>query len=88
MADRDYPVGKAQQTILDKLGIKASGFQDAQKKFDELGITVGSKRVGRTSVPVVTAQSGGSQRNSGGDYDVWGSPASKETLAKLSEWIQ
>jgi hypothetical protein len=87
MADRDYPVGKAQETVLKALGITATGFQDAQQKFNDLGITVGSKRVGRTSVPVVTAKSGGSQANYGGDYDVWGSAASDETLAKLSEWI-
>jgi hypothetical protein len=80
---RDYPVGVAQQKVLDALGITASGFQDAQNKFDELGITVGSKRQGRTSVPVVSVQQGGSQRNLGGDFDVWDATANQEALDKL-----
>lgn len=54
MANKDYPVGKAQQIVLDALGMTATGFDDAASKFKELGITVSSKRQGRTSVPVVS----------------------------------
>jgi len=53
---RNYPVGKAQQMVLDKLGLKANDFSEAKRIFDELGITVGSKRQGRSSVPVVTVE--------------------------------
>jgi len=50
---RDYPVGKAQQMVLSALGIAATGFGDAQRKFEDLGLSVTSKREGRQSVPVV-----------------------------------
>ena len=84
MSFKDYPVGKAQQQVLDALGINASGHQDAQSKFDELGIVVASKRQGRKSVPVVSIKEGGSQRNYGGDYDVWDATAEQSTLDKLT----
>lgn len=48
-----FPVGKAQQQVLDALGLKADSFQDACTIFDEIGITVASKREGRHSIPVV-----------------------------------
>ena len=50
---KDYPVGKAQKMVLDALGITATGHSDASRKFAELGLAVSSKRVGRSSVPVV-----------------------------------
>ena len=48
-----YPVGKAQQMVLDALGLKAGDFSEANQVFESLGITVTSKREGRSSVPVV-----------------------------------
>jgi len=53
---RNYPIGKAQQMVLDALGLKANDFSEAEKIFKELGIAVGSKRQGRSSVPVVTVK--------------------------------
>ena len=88
MTYRDYPVGKAQQIVLDALGITATGHSDATQKFDDLGIAVSSKRQGRKSVPVVSEKGEGSQRNYGGDFDTWDSGASKATLSKLSEWME
>jgi len=51
-----YPVGKAQQMVLDALGLTAKDFSEASKIFEDLGISVGSKRQGRSSVPVVTVE--------------------------------
>lgn len=65
----DYPVGKAQRTVLNALGIPAYSFQQAEARFAELGIVVTSKRVGRGSVPVVKLARGGSfAQSEDGDY--------------------
>ena len=53
---KSYPVGKAQQMVLDALGLTAKDFSEANQIFEGLGITVGSKREGRSSVPVVTVK--------------------------------
>lgn len=56
---RELPVGVAQKVILDIL-IPGNGIQywsTAEKRFEEFGITVRSRRVGRSSVPVVSAKS-------------------------------
>lgn len=85
---RQYPVGKAQQVILDALNIRnCNGHSHAQQIFDELGIVVSSKRVGRKSVPVVSKTGAGSQRTAYGDYDVWNSPADDIDLSAISEWM-
>lgn len=51
---RNYPVGKAQQMVLDALNITARDFSEAKQIFENLGIVVASKREGRSSVPVIT----------------------------------
>lgn len=51
---RDYPVGKAQQIVLDSLNITATGYSDAERIFKNLGLIVTSKREGRRSVPSIT----------------------------------
>ena len=51
---RQYPVGKAQQMILDALELTAAGATDAEKIFERLGLVVTSKRQGRKSVPSIT----------------------------------
>jgi len=51
---RDYPVGKAQQMVLDQLNITATGHGDAKRIFESLGLVVASKREGRRSVPRIT----------------------------------
>jgi len=52
---RHYPAGKAQAQVVTALGLPmpASAAQ-ADEMFAYIGITVTSKRQGRTSVPVVT----------------------------------
>lgn len=67
---KQYPVGKAQQMVLDALGITATDFSDAEAKFAELGIVVSSKREGRTSIPQITIlprEAGGFDAEHNGD---------------------
>jgi hypothetical protein len=53
------PVGVAQKTILDILipDNEIKYWNTAETRFAEFGIVVRAKRVGRTSVPVVSAKS-------------------------------
>jgi len=69
---RNYPVGKAQQMVLDALGLYAENFTEANEVFEKHGISVSSKRVGRRSEPVVMRISSEveAQANYGGDYDI------------------
>lgn len=81
--------GKAQQIILDALGIQAQSFGHANGIFNALGIAVTPKRVGRRSVPEVTVVTeGGWQRNIYGDYDgaTW-SNADEVDLSAIKEWV-
>lgn len=71
MADKQFPVGVAQKKVLDALGITATDYQDADKKFMDYGIVVASKR----GVPVVRY------------HHQTGSFAKKETLQKLAQWF-
>lgn len=68
---KDYPVGAAQKMVLDALNMTATGFSDANRKFDEIGIVVTSKRQGHTSIPVVEVRDqfgGGWEEGSGVEY--------------------
>lgn len=53
MAAHEFPVGKAQQQVLDALNLSARSFQDAERIFAAHGLTVSTKRAGRISVPVI-----------------------------------
>lgn len=86
--ERQYPVGKAQQTILSALGITAHGASHADQIFEALGITVSAKRVGRKSVPVVKRAGGGSAKTPYGDYDVWDSPSENIDLTAIQKWME
>ena len=84
---RDYPVGKAQQMVLDALGITASGFGEAQDAFDKLGIVVNSQRQGRKSVPAITVKSRhGGGFTSGGDGEAWREYDDVD-LSAVEHWI-
>src|SRR4051812_23968529 len=70
--NRQYPVGKAQQMVLDALNLTASGSGDADAKFAEIGIVVSSKREGRTSKPQITILSRESGNfNADGEGETW-----------------
>lgn len=84
----DHPVGKAQQAVLDALGLHAGTFAAAEERFEEIGIIVRAVRVGRTSEPRVRfARPAGGEWNEGGDGDGW--PAdhqlTPEQIASLKE---
>jgi hypothetical protein len=87
VADRGYPVGKAQQMVLDALGKRASTFQEAEAIFESLGIVVSSRREGRSSVPVITEVGFGGGWNPGGDGDDWRG-AKKSDLAAVRQWMK
>ena len=87
MAKRDYPVGKAQQMVLDALGMTASGHSDAQAKFEALGLAVGSRREGRATVPAITVLNRhGGGFTAYGDGDGWREYDDIDTSA-IEQWI-
>lgn len=89
---RQYPVGKAQAGVLKALGIniKINGHSHAQQIFDALGLTVSSKRVGRTSVPVVSIHtvSYGSQYSDIADQSGSYSNADGLDFSAINQWMK
>jgi hypothetical protein len=85
---KDYPVGKAQQMVLDALNIKAASFQEAEKAFNEIGITVTAVRQGRTSVPQVSRkETSGGGWNAGGDGESYEIDYKSADLNKVAQWM-
>jgi len=84
----EFPVGKAQQMVLQALGKKAQTFSEATAVFEQMGIVVSSKRQGRESVPVVIvkARMGGGW-NAGGDGESWREYPDVD-LSAIEQWIQ
>lgn len=85
---RDYPTSKAQQMVLDALGLTASGYGDAERKFKALGLNVVAVRIGRKSIPAITKLDGGI----GGFHneDGWSGMIefSQVDLSKVSQWME
>jgi hypothetical protein len=87
MANRSYPVGSAQQKVLDALGLTAADHSEASRIFENLGITVSSRREGRASVPVVREVFTGGGFNAYGEgEEVFG--GAKVDLSKVSQWMK
>jgi hypothetical protein len=87
----DYPVGKAQQMVLDALGVKRASFAGAEMYFEEIGIVVSSKRVGRSSVPVVRLKNRyASAMTEEGEGETWRAygDLTAEQMAALAPWIE
>lgn len=85
---KDYPVGSAQEKVLNALGLTATGFSDAERIFGELGIEVTSKRVGRSSEPVVSElNSYGGGWNVGGDGESYKISYKDTDLTPLAQWM-
>lgn len=82
------PPGVAQQIILDALGIQANNFSHANAIFEAIGIGVGHKRVGRSSVPVVSKldRSGGGF-NLDGEGEAWDDWSPDVDLSAIREWM-
>lgn len=88
MAYRAYPTGVAQDKVLEALGLTATDFDDANRIFAEIGIVVTSKRVGRSSEPVITRKStSGAGWNGNGDADEWKVSYKQIDLAPVAHWI-
>lgn len=88
---RQTPVGKAQQQVLDALGLKADCWQEAKRVFAEIGIEVGSRREGRSSVPVVSIHrnfQGGGGWNPGGDGEYVPARNPKVDLTPVKQWME
>lgn len=85
---RDYPVGKAQQMVLDALNITATGHGDADRIFRDLGLAVSSKRQGRKSVPVITVKDrfGGGFNASGEGVEFRQYP--NADFSSISKWVE
>lgn len=86
MSHKDYPVGAAQQIILNALSLTATGFTDADRQFEKLGLVVSYRREGRQSVPVVTVKSRFGGGFSGGDGDSWREYDNVD-LSAIQQWI-
>lgn len=86
---RPYPTKVYQEKVLDALGISAENSNHADKIFENIGIEVGYKRVGRTTEPVVsiaTTVYGG--WTDYGDYDGGSHTNYKgHDLSKISQWM-
>jgi hypothetical protein len=88
MAHKSFPVGKAQQMVLDALGIEATDWNEAKAAFEEIGITVNSKRVGRGVEPEIIVDSG---HRSGFDDNGEGWQADitfDRDLSPVEQWIK
>jgi hypothetical protein len=84
------PVGVAQKKVLEALDAPAAidSWDGAKAFFDELGIVVGARRVGRSSEPQIWInpnRDAGGGWNAGGDGDSWGAShtLTKEQIALL-----
>jgi len=88
MAYNNTPIGVAQKKVLDALNLTATDWTDAQRIFEASGIEVTSKRVGRSSEPVVrmmeTTISGW---NAGGDGESYEREFAKIDLTAIAQWI-
>lgn len=88
---KDLPVGVAQKKVLDAINVRAQTWQEAEATFSGIGIVVTSKRVGRSSEPVVKFQPtrrGGFNRD--GEGEAWNVPSKltaeqRQALAKFTE---
>lgn len=83
-----YPVGAAQRQVLNALNLTAADFTAAEQVFESIGIEVTSKRVGRSSEPVIRmkqTQFGGFNR--GGDGESWSKSFTKIDLTPVQQWI-
>lgn len=85
---RDYPVGKAQQMVLDALNLTASGSSDANRIFESLGLIVASKREGRKSVPSITVlDREGGAFNIDGEGETWQQYPDAD-FTNIQQWIE
>lgn len=89
MAYRAYPTSVAQDKVLAALNMTATDFTDAERIFSEIGIVVTSKRVGRSSEPVIERKStSGGGWNVGGDGEEYQISYKDIDLTPLAQWMK
>ena len=87
MAIKQPPVGKAQETVLNALGLSAADFGEAEQIFESLGLVVTSRREGRKSVPVVTVlDRERGALNAYGEGETW-QQFENVDLTAIEQWI-
>lgn len=85
---KDLPIGVAQRKVLTALGLTANGFGEANAIFEKLGLNVTSKRVGRSSEPVVEVlASVGGGWTGGGDGESYHISYRAIDLTPLFQWM-
>ena len=85
---RSYPIGRAQQMVLDALKLTAKDFSEANRIFESIGIMVSSKRQGRSSVPVITVKDRfGGAFNAAGEGVEFRKYADVD-LSAVEQWIE
>ena len=84
---KQYPVGKAQQMVLDALELTATGNVDAERIFEQLGLVVASKREGRKSVPSITKRE--IERGGFHNGDGWSQEIEFDAVdfSKIAQWM-
>ena len=86
--NRDFPVGKAQQMVLDALKLRADGFNAADALFNNLGMAVTGKRQGRASVPEIRLESATARFNADGDADtIPGHVLTQSQYDAIRQWV-
>lgn len=86
---RQYPVGKAQQMVLDALGLTATGSSDANAQFEKIGIVVTSKREGKSVIPQIVVKDrtdGGWDNGEGYSFTAYRKLTQSEFKA-IEQWI-
>lgn len=83
-----YPVGKAQAQVLNALNLTAADFAAAERVFESIGIEVTSKRVGRSSEPVIRMkQTQFGAFNAEGEGEAWSRSYRRIDLSPVAQWI-
>lgn len=84
-----FPTSVAQDKVLAALNMTATDFADAERIFSEIGIGVTSKRVGRSSEPVVSRKdSYGGGWNVDGDGESYKISYKDTDLTPLAQWMK
>ncbi|MFH1186085.1 MAG: hypothetical protein V1755_13765 [Chloroflexota bacterium] len=82
------PVGVAQRKVLDALNLTAEDFFAANQVFENVGIVVTSKRVGRSSEPVVRLlETHFAVFNQDGEGEEWNKCFQPIDLTPVAQWI-
>jgi len=85
----NYPTSVAQNKVLAALGLSASDYAEADRIFADHGLVVSSRRVGRSSEPVISrlATIGGGW-SVGGDGESYTITYKGIDLTPVAQWMK